>query len=205
MRPKAATTSVAPSSVAGCWPMFAIVPLDDIDTFFFSSFGLDPLLNPRVTALDAEAQLGLSGGIRAWKDATNSSKDTRPSWEISRRRIQAWTLMCEQEGARGGEVVKHWLPYSVDFIHWTGHWHNGGGGSKISVDTSIEYLLYKAMYKVSVYYRTFVCATLPQQLELTLVVCVARWAHQMNQHFSLSSKHDTCRGRRPYNPLTCDR
>lgn len=103
MRPKAATTSVAPSSVAIFWSLFAIVPLDNVDPVLsFSSFGLDPLLKVLATALDAEVQLGFSGGMRAWKEATNSSNDTRPSWEISRRRIQAWILMCEEEVRAGG-------------------------------------------------------------------------------------------------------
>lgn len=41
---------------------------------------------------EAVTHPGVSWGISAWKDATNSSRDTRPSWQMSRRRIQAKML-----------------------------------------------------------------------------------------------------------------
>ena len=48
---------------------------------------------PPVTEDEAAAHPGVSWGIRAWKEATNSSRETRPSWQMSRRRIHAKTLV----------------------------------------------------------------------------------------------------------------
>lgn len=59
---------------------------------------------PPATEEEALAHPGVSWGIRAWKDATNSSRDTRPSWQMSRRRIQAKTLIFQNGVVSEGNV-----------------------------------------------------------------------------------------------------
>ena len=64
------------------------------------------MLFPSAAVIDDEAAAHprVSGGMRARKDATNSSRDTRPSWQMSRRRIQAYTL-AQAAGAVVGDTV----------------------------------------------------------------------------------------------------
>lgn len=93
-----------------------------------------------MTEGEAIAHPGVSGGMRAWNEAMNSSRDTRPSWHMSRRRIHAYTLSRTHKECKevpsNVRVGRHALQFSQQvvvnktiigpYVHAGSGMHKGG-------------------------------------------------------------------------------